>query len=52
MIVLLIKVVEWLLQHEGVNIQAKEPISGYTALHRSIFYGQLNVARTLIQVYK
>lgn len=41
---------QWLVQRCGANLNALDRESGYTPLHRSIFYGQLNVAVTLAQV--
>ncbi|XP_013776392.1 inhibitor of Bruton tyrosine kinase-like [Limulus polyphemus] len=41
------EVVEWLIHkcHSDLDVRDKE--SGWTALHRSLFYGQLSVARIL-----
>lgn len=41
---------QWLIHKCEANINAQDVESGYTALHRSIFYGQLNVAVMLVQV--
>lgn len=43
--------VQWLVQRCGANLNAQDRESGYTPLHRSIFYGQLNIAVTLVQVW-
>lgn len=40
---------EWLLKTQQCNINAKDFISGYTALHRSIYFGHLHIARSLIK---
>lgn len=45
------KVVQWLLK-KGALINAKDLESGYTPLHRSIFYGKINTAVNLIQLGK
>lgn len=45
-------VVKWLIQMKHANINAKDNESGYTPLHRSIFYGKLNVAVYLIKLGK
>lgn len=42
--------VQWLVQKCEANINVQDRESGYTSLHRSIFYGHLNVAVILIQV--
>ena len=44
------EVVEWLLEEKGAELNAKDTESEWTALHRSLFYGQLNSARRLIAV--
>ncbi|KAF2882129.1 hypothetical protein ILUMI_24051 [Ignelater luminosus] len=43
-------VVKWLIQMKHANINAKDNESGYTPLHRSIFYGKVNVAVYLIKL--
>lgn len=40
---------EWLIKTQQCNINAKDFISGYTALHRSIYFGHMHVARSLIK---
>uniref|UniRef100_A0A1B6DWT5 BTB domain-containing protein n=1 Tax=Clastoptera arizonana TaxID=38151 RepID=A0A1B6DWT5_9HEMI len=40
----------WLLKSSAADINAKDLESGYTPLHRSIFYGQIHVAVTLMQL--
>ncbi|XP_013381620.1 inhibitor of Bruton tyrosine kinase-like [Lingula anatina] len=42
------EVVEWLLQETTADKAIKDTESGWTALHRAIFYGQLAAARILI----
>lgn len=41
-------VVKWLLRRKQININARDLESGYTALHRSIFYGKINAAVALL----
>lgn len=43
-------IVSWLLNHTNANINYRDFESGYTALHRSIFYGHLHVGVALTQV--
>lgn len=42
-------VVEWLLKEKKVDINAVDRESKWTALHKAIFYGQIAIARLLIQ---
>ncbi|XP_048239918.1 inhibitor of Bruton tyrosine kinase-like [Haliotis rufescens] len=42
-------IVEWLLTDKHGDMTDKDSESGWTALHRALFYGQLPVARQLIQ---
>ncbi|XP_044735447.1 inhibitor of Bruton tyrosine kinase [Chrysoperla carnea] len=42
-------VVEWLINCKHANIELKDLESGYTPLHRSVFYGQIHVAVHLIK---
>ncbi|XP_077869618.1 inhibitor of Bruton tyrosine kinase-like [Saccoglossus kowalevskii] len=42
------EVVDWLLTEKKINHQVKDIESGWTALHRSIFYGQITSALHLI----
>lgn len=42
------KLIEWLLTKKS-QISNKDEESGYTALHRAFFYGQLHAARTLLR---
>lgn len=46
------KVVQWLVRNKGAHINAKDLESGYSALHRSVFYGKINSAVSLIQLSK
>ncbi|KAF8773228.1 Inhibitor of Bruton tyrosine kinase like protein [Argiope bruennichi] len=41
------EIVEWLLKQCNADIDVKDGESGWTALHRSFFYGQLASARVL-----
>lgn len=43
-------IVEWLLTDKHADKSAKDEESGWTALHRALFYGHLMTARLLIQV--
>jgi len=43
-------VVRWLVRRADAVIDMRDMESGYTALHRSIFYGQIHVAVDLIKV--
>lgn len=45
-----VDIVEWLLEEKGGDLTQKDAESGWTALHRAMFYGQLAVARLLTQV--
>jgi len=45
-----VDVVEWLLEELRADLTQKDKESGWTALHRAIFYGQIACARLLIQV--
>ncbi|XP_063932773.1 inhibitor of Bruton tyrosine kinase [Zophobas morio] len=45
-----IDLVRWLVQNRHSNINAKDDESGFTALHRSIFYGKIDVAVELIKL--
>lgn len=43
------EIIKWLCEHKHPNINAKDAESGYTALHRSIFYGKIDSAVCLIK---
>ena len=43
-------IVEWLLEEKRADVTQKDGESGWTALHRAVFYGQLATAALLIQV--
>ena len=43
-------ILEWLLTEKQLDPSQKDKESGWTALHRALFYGQLAAARLLIQV--
>jgi alpha-tubulin suppressor-like RCC1 family protein len=45
-----VNLVRWLVQNRHANINAKDDESGFTALHRSIFYGKINVAVELMKL--
>ena len=42
-------VVEWLIKFKSAQQNTKDNESGFTALHRALFYGRINVARFLIE---
>lgn len=42
--------VRWLVDNRHANINVKDKESGYTALHRSIFYGKIDTAVELIKL--
>lgn len=44
------EIVEWLIKQCKAEIDAKDLESGWTALHRSFYYGQLASARILCMV--
>ena len=44
------RVVDWLLAKKGAEWRSKDKESGWTALHRSLFYGQVMSAVYLIYV--
>lgn len=41
---------EWLLESKGGDLMAKDKESGWTALHRSAFYGQIHCLISLVKV--
>lgn len=45
-------ILEWLVKDQGVDVGTKDLESGWTALHRSVFYGYLDCAVKLFQVSK
>lgn len=45
-----VEIVEWLIEEKGGDLTLKDAESGWTALHRSMFYGQLATVRLLVQV--
>ncbi|XP_049821189.1 inhibitor of Bruton tyrosine kinase isoform X2 [Aethina tumida] len=44
------EVIRWLVQNRHADINAKDVESGYTPLHRSIFYKKINAAIELIKL--
>ncbi|XP_006025752.1 inhibitor of Bruton tyrosine kinase isoform X1 [Alligator sinensis] len=42
-------VVDWLTEAKGVDLLAKDKESGWTALHRSIFYGYIDCVMSLLK---
>ena len=42
-------ILEWLIKYKGAHLNTKDLESGYTALHRALFYGHINAARFLIE---
>lgn len=47
-----LNLVRWLVRNRHADINIKDRESGYTALHRSIFYGKLDIAVELIKLGK
>lgn len=45
-----VEIVEWLIEEKGGDLTLKDTESGWTALHRAMFYGQLATVRLLVQV--
>ena len=43
-------ILEWLVREQGADLNSKDEESGWTSLHRSVFYGYLECAVKLIQV--
>lgn len=41
---------EWLLESKGADLTVKDKESGWTALHRSAFYGQIHCLVSLVKV--
>uniref|UniRef100_A0A3P9I824 Inhibitor of Bruton agammaglobulinemia tyrosine kinase n=1 Tax=Oryzias latipes TaxID=8090 RepID=A0A3P9I824_ORYLA len=42
-------VLEWLLESKGADLMVKDKESGWTALHRSAFYGQIHCLTPLVK---
>ncbi|KAE8603105.1 hypothetical protein XENTR_v10014218 [Xenopus tropicalis] len=42
-------VLDWLVTEKGVDLSVKDKESGWTALHRSIFYGHIDCALSLLK---
>lgn len=42
---------EWLLDNKSADLMVKDKESGWTALHRSAFYGQIHCLISLVKVY-
>lgn len=43
------ELVRWLLEQCRADVDARDRESGWTALHRAVFYGQLHCAKVLLQ---
>lgn len=43
-------ILDWLAETNGVDLSAKDKESGWTALHRGIFYGHIDCAWSLLKV--
>lgn len=41
---------EWLLESKSADLKVKDKESGWTALHRSAFYGQIHCLLSLVKV--
>lgn len=47
------RLMEWIVRHSSeAFINARDRESGYTPLHRSIFYGQIHAAVALLKIGK
>lgn len=44
-----VELVRWLLEQCHADVDARDRESGWTALHRAVFYGQLHCAKVLLQ---
>ena len=44
------QIVDWLLNVKNVDVGGRDAESGWTALHRAFFYGQIHCARLLVDV--
>lgn len=44
-----VELVKWLLEQCHAEVDARDRESGWTALHRAVFYGQLHCAKVLLQ---
>ena len=44
-------IAEWLIKECAVDIQARDFESGWNALHRSLYYGNIQCAILLLKVY-
>ena len=42
------QLLEWLIKYRGSSVNVKDYENGWTPLHRSLFYGRVHNARTLI----
>lgn len=43
-------ILEWLLESKSADLMVKDKESGWTALHRSAFYGQIHCLISLVKV--
>lgn len=43
-------VLDWLAETKGIDLSVKDKESGWTALHRSIFYGYIDCVLSLLKV--
>jgi len=44
------EILKWLIEECKVNVELRDLENGWTALHRALFYGQINCAEILLQV--
>ncbi|XP_045476233.1 inhibitor of Bruton tyrosine kinase [Harmonia axyridis] len=44
-----LQVVKWLLKNKNGNINARDNESGYTPLHRALYFGRINIAIELLK---
>lgn len=46
------EIIKYLCEHKHLNLNMRDLESGYTALHRSIFYGKIDAAVCLMKLGK
>lgn len=46
------EIIKWLCEYRRFNINARDAESGYTALHRSVFYGKIDATVCLMKLGK
>ena len=46
-----VKIIQWLLSAKDANVHVKDSESGYSPLHRAVYFGQLHAARSLLNCH-